>query len=100
VEFIKYFSQLCRLSWRGTLRLLEILEAIAAVTCYSLKFFFPQLDHLLEVVSLFIVILLVVTFIFGLIWAAFRIDKEKERQIHESEKSDDDDWYTPGMMTD
>jgi hypothetical protein len=56
--------------------------------------------HPLEVVSLFILILLGVTFILGLIWAAFQIDKEKERQIHDSEKSENDDWYKPGMLRD
>src|ERR1022692_4325117 len=107
MEFFTYFFQLVRRSLHITLRWLEILEAIAAITCYSLKFWYPQWDHLLECVSFYILVLLGVTFIFGLIWAAYLIDKEKEGKIREIENKEkerkaqeienseheDDDWF-------
>lgn len=66
-----------RKSFHGAFRKVEIGEASAAVSLHGLSYFFEGLEHQLKLASLIIAGLFIVTFIFGLVIAAYVVDKEK-----------------------
>jgi hypothetical protein len=71
-----YFWFLVKRSFHGTLRTLEIGEAIVAIAVHVFGYFFPAHKETLEVLFVVLVALLVLTFFFGLFLAAYASNQE------------------------
>ncbi len=76
-----YYRKLCRRSFHGTFRFLEIGEAILATAMYSLVYFFPGLEHFFHGAFVLFVGLLILTFLSGLLFAAYLSAKEMDQEI-------------------
>jgi hypothetical protein len=70
--------RLLKRSFHGTLRVLEIGEAVVAIVVHVLGYFFPQYKESLERLFLVLVALLVVTFLVGILIAAYGSNHELE----------------------
>ena len=76
IAFAAYCWHLVRHSLHWSLKLLEAAEAIAATACYAIAYFWPQY-HFLEIVAVWLIAVIVLTFFVGLLVAAFVMDTEK-----------------------
>lgn len=74
----RYFGELVRRSFHGAFRIVEIAEAAAAVLCHAAAWFWPEYRDVLEPISVGILIVFVLTFVFGLIVAAHGMHREEE----------------------
>lgn len=76
-----YFSILARRSFHGTVRVLEIGEAVAALIVHVLGYYFHGWKEQLEVVFVVLLGVLALTFLFGLLRAAHAKQKETEANL-------------------
>lgn len=77
----QYLRAIAHSSFHGGLRLVEVCEALAAVTCYSVGYFVPGAEKYMKVACVGIVILFLCTFVAGLFWAAYKRDRESAAEI-------------------
>lgn len=81
--FFSYIRRIAGRSFHGTLRWLEIAEAVLAVTVYSVGYFDEHLGHQLKGLFVLLLISLFVTFFAGLFWSAYKYDTEQRTAISE-----------------
>lgn len=85
MSFQTYFWAVIKKSFHGSLRSLEVCEAVAAVILYSLSWKYKEAKDYLVLASIAISLLFVITFIFGLIIAAHSIQAETNKKAKEAE---------------
>src|SRR6516162_6276531 len=80
-----YLKRIAARSFHGTIRVLELGEAIIAVSVGVASFFFPQAEHLLSLIFFIFLIALIFTFMYGLFSAACQYDRELRERISDYE---------------
>lgn len=77
---LAYFGHLFHRSFHGTLRVLEVGEAVSAIVVYVVGFFAHEWKEPLEVLFVVLACLLIVTFLLGMFLAAYSHQKDTEQK--------------------